>query len=105
MVTGDAYLAGEDDDFVDRPGGFILQELADDETAKGASSDDSKNFVPRHVGRCYSGGTNVGSPVPLFIPFFKFTWAHPPLLTKRHERIAKRIGPSGCGPRGQLLRT
>ena len=61
-VTGDSYLAGEDDDFVNRPGGFILQELADDETAKCASSDDSKIFVPGHVStRCYSScsvGTN-----------------------------------------------
>ena len=47
----DSYLAGEDDDFINRPGGFILQELADDETAKDASSDDSKIFVPGHVCR------------------------------------------------------
>jgi hypothetical protein len=45
----DTYLAGEDDDFVNRPSSLILQKLADDETAKGASPDDSEIFVPGHV--------------------------------------------------------
>jgi hypothetical protein len=47
----DSYLAGKDDDFVDRPSSLVLQELANDETAKGASSDNGEIFVPGHLCR------------------------------------------------------
>ena len=43
-----SYLAGEDDDFVDRPGSLVLQELADDETTKRACPNDGEIFVPGH---------------------------------------------------------
>ena len=87
-VTGDLYLAGEDDDFVNRPGGFILQELADDETAKGASSDDSKIFGPGHVStRCYSScsvGTNEYW-VPLSSDLSLSFWAQRHLIRPTHS--------------------
>ncbi len=49
--TGDPYLAGEDDDLVDRSSSLVLQELADDETAKGPGPDDGEILVPGHVCR------------------------------------------------------
>ena len=48
---GDSYLAGEDDNFVDRSSSLVLQELADGETAKVAGPDDSEIFIPGHVCR------------------------------------------------------
>jgi hypothetical protein len=51
----DSYLAGEDNNFADRPSNLVLQELADEETTKVAGPDDSETFVPGHAcrDRCY----------------------------------------------------
>ena len=86
-VTGDSYLAGEDDDFINRPGGFILQELADDETAKDASSDDSKIFVPGHVYRLDAIQVALGGRMlsPLSSDLSLSFWAQRHLIRPTHS--------------------
>lgn len=95
-----SYLAGEDDDFIDRPGGFILQELADDETTESASPDDGEIFVPGHICRL-----EVVSPVLLFIHSFK-SWAQRHLNRLSHSvtLLTKPRDAAPSGPCGHLLR-
>ena len=45
MVQVQVYLASEDDDFIDRSGSLVLQELVDDEVSYGAGANDSKVLV------------------------------------------------------------
>ena len=82
-----SYLAGEDDDFVNCPGGFILQELADDEAAKDASSDDSKNFVPGHVYRLDAIQVALGGRMlsPLSSDLSLSFWAQQHLIRPTHS--------------------
>ena len=47
-AEGGLYLAGEDDDLVDRSSSLVLQELADDDTTKRAGPSDGEIFVPGH---------------------------------------------------------
>ena len=47
-AEGGLYLAGEDDDLVDRSSSLVLQELADDDTTKRAGPNDGEIFVPGH---------------------------------------------------------
>ena len=72
---GYPYLAGKDDDFVDGSSCLVLQELAHDETTKGAGPDNGKIFVSGHMCRlvlslCGSVDEYVGTPCPLIYPNF-----------------------------------